>query len=234
MAGLLLGVAEGMLPFQACSLLASHCPPLRNGFVWVQPRPGGRSKGVGWLTIGGARLGRVVFAPATLYSVDPRRVRTMKQSFASAARPPGRRAHSSNGVATMDYLVVTPATSDRRRQRPIAKREGDRLSNSCVGYSGHLVVQWFIVSAPQHDALWCNAPSLTMRQSAIKSSPREGATSMVVTTAHLHPSDPRSVTGTYPAPVRCPFWNMRNRHASWISPRRTRALPDLLPTPSRV
>ena len=63
---------------------------------------------------------------------------------------------------------------------------------------------------------------MTRRHSAI-SSLRASATIIVVLRAPLGPS----VRVRYQRASALSFWNIRKRHANWISPRRTRALPAL-------
>ena len=114
-------------------------------------RPGGRSR-VGWLTIGGEpRLGRVVLRRNLVFG-GPASGPDHEAIIRFGGKAPGRRAHSSNGVATMDYLVSPPP----RIVIGGLSRRGDRLSNSCVGFSA----TWWSSGSlylSQHDALWCNA-----------------------------------------------------------------------------
>jgi hypothetical protein len=63
-------------------------------------------------------------------------------------------------------------------------------------------------------------PSRTRRHKAIRSL-RAKATIMVLRVARAF-----SVRARNHCARALSFWNMRNRHASWIMPRRTRALPD--------
>src|SRR5690349_15057546 len=126
---------------------------------------------------------------------------------------PGRRAHSVGGLATMAHLVTPPpriVISGLVRMR-------DRSPKLCL-FAAH----------DQADASCRNStptgttPVLAMRQSAI-SSFRARPTIMVVLRAPLGPS----VRARYHRASALFFWNLRNRQASWISPRRTRLLPDL-------
>jgi len=64
------------------------------------------------------------------------------------------------------------------------------------------------------------SPVVTVRQNAIRSF-RANATIMVVLRA------PCAVRAWYHCTSPQSFWNLRNRQASWIRPRRTRALPAL-------
>src|SRR5207245_2539614 len=66
------------------------------------------------------------------------------------------------------------------------------------------------------------SPVVTRRHSAI-SSLRASATIIVVLRAPLGPS----VRVRYHCASALSFWNIKKRHANWISPRRTRALPAL-------
>src|SRR6266567_312318 len=73
------------------------------------------------------------------------------------------------------------------------------------------------------------SPVVTRRHSAI-SSLRASATIIVVLRAPLGPS----VRVRYHRASALSFWNIKKRHANWISPRRTRALPALARPFSRL
>ena len=91
-------------------------------------------------------------------------------------------------------------------------RQAEMFRLLAAGWSGRL---------PQHDALR-TSPVLTMRHNA-RSSLRARATIIVVLRAPLAPS----VRLRNHSASALSFWNLRKRQASWIRPRRTRALPDL-------
>src|SRR5215471_5308746 len=74
-----------------------------------------------------------------------------------------------------------------------------------------------------------SSPVVARRHSAI-SSLRASATIIVVLRAPLGPS----VRVRYHRASALSFWNIRKRHANWISPRRTRALPALARPFSRL
>jgi len=161
----------------------------------------------------GSPPSRANLAPQPCIRLDPRGVRTMKQPFASAARLQGG-GH------------ILPTAS---KPWPIScHRHLGSSSAACrQGAAGHrnrvlLLDGQAVQVAGRSTTPSGMAPVVTMRHSSI-SSLRASATIMVVLRAPFAPS----VRARYHCASALSFWNMRNRQASWISPRRTRALPDL-------
>ena len=73
---------------------------------------GGRLLAIGWLARamirGEPAIGRDQSREPRLYSVEPYRVRTMKQSYASAGKAPRRRVHSLSGIAAIAGFGLPP------------------------------------------------------------------------------------------------------------------------------
>ena len=94
----------------------------------------------------GARHARESIAPQPCIRLDPRGVRTMKQSFASAARLRGGGPILTNGIEDHVPARVT-ATSDRHRPAGAKARRAPKLV--CLRSS----LTWPVRPLPQHDAV---------------------------------------------------------------------------------
>ena len=137
----------------------------------------------------------------------------MKQSFASAAKAPRRRTHSRYGVEPAVRRVT--ATSDSSATRRDNRMGGPKL----LGF-----LSASLLSGGDADATPAGiSPTVTSRHNAMRS---------LRAKRHDHRRLARagrtfsSALGTT-VPSALSFWNRRKRQASWIKPRRTRALPDL-------
>ena len=139
--------------------------------------------------------------------------RTMKQSFASRAKLRGGGHILGSALqpwAWSCHRHLGSLSAPCASARPIAEIELiAALQNQAHGNCRSSTPRW-------------QTPVVTMRHNAI-SSFRASATIIVVLRAPLGPS----VRVRYHCARPLPFWNMRNRQASWINPRRTRPLPDL-------
>src|SRR5256714_3933578 len=153
--------------------------------------------------------------------LNPYRVPTMKQSYASAGKAPRRRVHSPSGIAAIAVFGLPPP-------------------RIVTGYLAHQTQSgaepvcpfsfWSVAHAADRNSTPSGtSPVVTKRHSAI-SSLRASATIIVVLRAPLGPS----VRVRYHRASALSFWNIRKRHANWISPSRTRALPALARTFSRL
>ncbi len=133
---------------------------------------------------------------------------TMKQSMASAARLRGGgpilstalEPWSCSGHRHLESLRLGLPRQATRRATTLSRVQVVGRSVTPTGMS----------------------PMVTMRQSAI-SSLRASATIIVVLRAPFGPS----VRARYHCASALPLWNLKNRQASWISPRRARGLPAL-------
>src|SRR5437588_12750613 len=114
------------------------------------------------------------------------------------------------------------ATSDRHRL-PRIKRSQE--PNPVCPFSFYSIAH----AASRNSTPSGTSPVVARRHSAI-SSLRASATIIVVLRAPLGPS----VRVRYHRASALSFWNIRKRHANWISPRRTRALPALARPFSRL
>jgi len=129
---------------------------------------------------------------------------------------PRRRAHSNERFNDHVPARVT-TTSDR--ERPARQ---DRSPPACRNFMFALLVNEAGQAASRSSTPCGTSPVVTMRQSAM-SSLRARATIILVLCAPLTPS----VRLRNHSARALSFWNSRKRQASWIRPRRTRALPDL-------
>ena len=139
----------------------------------------------------------------------------MKQHIRFDGEAPRRRAHSSDGIEAMALLGSPPP---RIVIGSLSRQVRDRAPKLYVYTPLNQLAQ----AAGRSMTPAGISPVVTMRQRAI-SSFRASATIMVVL---------RLAGGTLgPCRYHCAsplsFWKLRNRQASWIRPRRTRALPAL-------
>src|SRR6266545_2981024 len=154
----------------------------------------------------GARFNRAT----TLYPVGPR-TRTMMQSCASAAKLRSGGPILPFGIDsqgnTSGLRHLEPSSATRHQRTDLAETVGCHSVTSvhCAGRR----------ATPSG-----TTPSRTRRHRAI-SSLRAKATIMVLRVPRAFAVRVRN----HCAKVLS-FWNMRNRHANWIMPRRTRALPE--------
>ena len=157
----------------------------------------------------GARFRARFNRATTLYSAGPK-TRTMMQSCASAAKlrsggpilPFGMKAKGPVGIPP-------PRTVIGARHKCMDKAETVGVpSASCVHCAGRK-------TTPSG-----TTPCRTSRHRAIRSL-RAKATIMVLRVPRAF-----SVRARNHCAKALSFWNMRNRHANWIMPRRTRALPE--------
>src|SRR6476659_4473915 len=168
---------------------------------------------VGMTMSRGARLWRTNNRAATLYSVGPM-TRTMMQSCASAAKLRGGGPILHNGMKAMVFagprhLEPSSAIPHRGADRAeTVQAIGDVHSIARVHHAGRM-------ATPSG-----TTPSRTSRHNAIRSL-RASATIIV-----LRAFGACSVRRRYHCARALFFWNRRNRHASWIMPRRTQALTD--------
>src|SRR6476620_5651157 len=147
---------------------------------------------------------RAIAREPRLYSVEPSRVPTMKQSYASASKAPRRRVHSPSGIAAIAVCGLPPP-------RIVIGYPG---ASSAVRYRTLFVLS--SLESVAHAAGRSSTPSgtspvVTKRHSAI-SSLRASATIIVVLRAPLGPS----VRVRYQRANALSFWNIRKRHANWI------------------
>src|SRR5215472_16316431 len=150
-----------------------------------------------------------------LYSVDPMRIRTMMQSYASAAKLRGGGPILNRGAQGHVQHRV-PATSDRHRQSVDTGGLQKPLARGCHH------------AAARRTRPDGTSPVVASGQSAIRSL-RASATIMVLRVV------PRAsaVRIRYHAANALSFWCTRNPQAIWSIPRRTRALSDLARPRSR-
>jgi len=140
--------------------------------------------------------------------LDSYRTRTMKQSMASAARLRGGgpilstalEPWSCSGHRHLESLHVASSRQSIRRATTMPRVQITCRSATPAGIS----------------------PMVTIRHSAM-SSLRASATIIVVLRAPFGPP----VRARYYCASVLSLWNLKNRQASWIRPRRTRALPAL-------
>src|SRR5580700_2584992 len=158
-------------------------------------------------------IGRDQSREPCLYSVEPYGVPTMKQSYASAGKAPRRRVHSLSGIAAIAGCGLPPP----RIVNGYSAHQAQSGAEPCLSF---LVLESVAHSAGRSSTPSGTSPVVTRRHSAI-SSLRASATIIVVLRAPLGPS----VRVRYQRASALSFWNTRKRHANWISPRRTRALP---------
>src|SRR5882724_2050222 len=158
----------------------------------------------------GARFRARISRAATLYSVGPR-TRTMMQSYASAAKLRSGGPILPFGIEsqgnTSGFRHLEPSSATRHQWTDRAETVGCPSVIS-VHYAGRR-------TTPSG-----TTPSRTRRHRAI-SSLRAKATIMVLRVPRA-----LSVRARNHCAKVLSFWNMRNRHANWIMPRRTRALPE--------
>jgi hypothetical protein len=126
-----------------------------------------------------------------------------------------RRPHSSDGIEAGVLLGSPPPRVIIDRQS--AKR--DRAPNDVIPLLDDQAAAQAVCRNATPAGI---SPVSTMRHSAM-SSFRASATIIVVLRAPVAPS----VRARYHSVSTLSFWNLRNRQASWIRPRRTRALPAL-------
>src|ERR1700760_3527832 len=176
------------------------------------PPPVGRAEMPG----GDPAVGTRDFALHPCIRLAPCWGRTMKQSFASAARLRGSGPILTNGSMTVFRLGSPPP-------RIVIGRPG---KGGYPGVPKFYVLGLVIVGSDQavgRSTTPCGtSPVVTMRQRAM-SSLRASATIIFVLRAPLAPS----VRDRNHCARALSFWNSKNRQASWIMPRRTRALPAL-------
>src|SRR6266481_2561726 len=143
----------------------------------------------------------------------------MKQSYASAGKAPRRRVHSPSGIAAIAEFGLPPP-------RIVIGYLAHQTQSAAEPRLSFLVLECcsleFAHAAGRNSTPSGTSPVVTRRHSAI-SSLRASATIIVVLRAPLGPS----VRVRYHCASALSFWNIRKRHANWISPRRTRALPAL-------
>jgi hypothetical protein len=153
----------------------------------------------------GARFRARIIRATALYPVGPKKP-NHDADMRIGSEAPRRRTHSSSRHNSHEshsgprHLEPSSAIYHKRN----AWAENCvllRLSVYCAGCTG-------------------TTPSRTRRHKAIRSL-RAKATIMVLRVARAF-----SVRARNHCARALSFWNMRNRHASWIMPRRTRALPD--------
>ena len=136
-----------------------------------------------------------------LYSVEPTRVSTMKQSYASAGKAPKRRVHSPIGIVAIAVCGLPPP-------------------RIVIGYLAHQMQSgaepvcpfslWSVAHAADRNSTPSGtSPVVTRRHSAI-SSLRANATIIVVLRAPLGPS----VRVRYHRASALSFWNIKKRHAN--------------------
>ena len=151
-----------------------------------------------------ARINRAT----TLYSVDPR-TRTMMQPCASAAKLRGGGPILCYGVISHGVHRVT-ATSNRHR-RSITGPTGPKLSGAFSNLRS--------LRRAQNDSV---------RHYSLSHEPPQGDQKLA-RQGHDHGlARAARVLGACTKPLRqgAVLLDMRNRHANWIMPRRTRALPE--------
>src|SRR5258708_22439682 len=151
--------------------------------------------------------------------LNPYRAPTMKQSYASAGKAPRRRVHSPSGIAAIAEFGLPPP-------RIVIGYLAHQTQSAAEPRLSFLVLECcsleFAHAAGRNSTPSGTSPVVTRRHSAIRSL-RAPATIIVVLRAPLGPS----VRVRYHCASALSFWNIRKRHANWISPRRTRALPAL-------
>src|SRR5215469_6428041 len=139
----------------------------------------------------------------------------MKQSYASAGKAPRRRVHSLSGIAAIAGCGLPPP-------RIIIGYPAHQAPSGAEPCLSFLVLESVAHGAGRNATPSVTSPVVTRRHSAM-SNLRASATIIVVLRAPLGPS----VRVRYQRASALSFWNTRKRHANWISPRRTRALPAL-------
>ena len=135
----------------------------------------------------------------------------MMQPCASAAKLRGGGPHSFPRHKSHD-TSRDPATSNRHRRSV----SSGRTRPETVGVSSATSVHY----TGRRTTPSGTTPSRTRRHKAIRSL-RAKATIMVLRAPRAF-----SVRARNHRAKALSFWNMRNRHANWIMPRRTRALPE--------
>src|SRR6266516_1582686 len=186
---------------------------------------GGRLPVIGWsaaMIRGEPAIGREQSREPRLYSVEPTWgldheavIRFCGQG--SEAAGPFSQRHCSHS------RIRIAATSDRHRLPRIQAHSG---AEPCFCPFSFYTVAY---AAGRNSTPSGISPVVTRRHSAI-SSLRASATIIVVLRAPFGPS----VRMRYHRASALSFWNIRKRHANWISPRRTRALPALARPFSRL
>lgn len=157
----------------------------------------------------GARFRARISRATTLYPVGPG-TRTMMQSCASAAKLRGGGPILPLGMTAMGQLGTPPP-----RTVIGGPSQADGVGRNC-----RVPSVTSVHCAGRRTTPSGTTPSRTSRHRAIRSL-RAKATIMVLRVPRALSVRPRN----HCAKVLS-FWNMRNRHANWIMPRRTRALPE--------
>ena len=154
-------------------------------------------------------------APRPCIRLDQREVRTMKQPCASGGRLRGGGPILTTALEPCSYAGCHHLGSSSAFHHAIAAERQNRMS---------IVYRFQRVHAATGRVRTPSGitPVVTMRHMAM-SSLHARATIMVVLRVARGPA----VRARCHCANALSLWNMRNRQASWISPRRTRALPAL-------
>ena len=143
-----------------------------------------------------------------LYSVDPMDL-DHDAVMRIGGRAPERWAHSTRRLESHSWVRVT-TTSDRHRMPATLEAPGSERLVFSPAQAGR-------ISTPT--GAW---PVVTKRRNSISS-----LRAMATISDFRVPWRPSAVRARYHCARALSFWNMRKRHASWIMPLRTRALPAL-------
>src|SRR6516162_8216931 len=170
---------------------------------------GGPLDGVGMTIRGEPAFECAYQSPTTLYSVGPR-TQTMMQSCASAAKLQGGGPILFLGTKAMTQAGTPPP-------RTVI---GDPSQTGGLGRNCPVSSATSVHCAGRRTMPSGTTPSRTSRHKAIRSL-RAKATIIVLRVPRAF-----SVRARNHCAKALSFWNMRNRHANWIMPRRTRALPE--------
>src|SRR6266851_2526628 len=163
---------------------------------------------------------RAIPRAATLYSAGSARDPDHEAVIRFSSRAPRRRTHSQAGIEAMASLGSPPPRIVVGG--PVAAA---RLGPDVLCFRSFCL--WLLDSQAGHAAARITTPSGTSpvvaRRHSATSNLRASATIIVVLRAPLVPS----VRARYQRASALSFWKTRKRQASWMRPRRTRALPAL-------
>ena len=151
---------------------------------------------------------------ATLYAVGSARDPDHEAVIRFSGEAPRRRAHSADGIEAMELFGSPPL----RLVIDGLSRKRDRTSNGV----------FLLLDDPSRSGRrpQCNASrDFAGRDHAPQRDEQFAASATIIVV--LRAPFGHSVRPRYHCASALSFWNLRNRQASWIRPRRTRALPAL-------